>query len=669
MNSTSPVGRHRALAGGEAFARVGEAELALAALVLLAVVLRAVAALDVAGPWIEPDEAAYALIGRGFWEHGHLDILGGQTPFYSLSYPVLAGIPLELGGLHAGYAILRVLQAIVVCSTAVVVYAWARSVARPPWALVAAGLTLALPGLTYAGALTADVLYVPLGVLAAWTAVRALEHPTLRNQAFLVAAVGACLLTRPEGNALVLAVVLAALATRRVRPLAPTMLAFAAIAAVWFGLGGRSPLHSFGGSDAGTGYTALRVVDFVSYHAAELVLVTGVLPVCAAVLLVLARPVGLRLRLSLAVALSLAAVTVAEAGVFAAGHAGHLVERELLPAMPPLLVAFAVWLDRGAPRPLLRMLAVVGVVLGGLLALPIGSLATSDALADNPSLVGLVHVNSPKAYGIVALVALVACALLIWLPGRRAWALAAAVGAVLAAASVGAGREFAHQSRLVERSFAAGRPQWIQSAATAPVTFLYDGDPQWRDVWTQLFWNPRLSGVIDLPTALVPGPLPQRQLQILQNDGLLRLVGGAVPEAGWLAATGGLRFAGERIAVTKVGGPAPKTIALWQLHGAPRVTTWAQDVLANGDIDSTGLATLDVFNCGRGTFHLVAVGRDNETVTLAQNDTKIASYRLWPGGTWEQTITTPPARNNLCTFAVSTTSLVHLAEFSWVPAR
>src|SRR6476659_5598782 len=101
---------------------------------------------------------AYALLGRGIWHHADLAVLGGPSQFTSALYPALAGLPL-LGGLHAGYAALRVLQAVVVCSTGVVVYLWTRSLARPRWALAAAVLVLALPGGVYAGTLVAETLF------------------------------------------------------------------------------------------------------------------------------------------------------------------------------------------------------------------------------------------------------------------------------------------------------------------------------------------------------------------------------------------------------------------------------------------------------------------------------------------------------------------------------
>ena len=138
---------------------------------------------------------------------------------------MLAGVPLELGGLGTGYDVLRVLQSVVLCSTAVIVFLWARSLVRPWWALAAAALTLVLPGLTYAGTLTPDVLLVPLATLAAWLAVRALEQPTRLNQALLAGAILACLLTLSEASVLALAVLAGAVVRGRVRAFVPLWIA------------------------------------------------------------------------------------------------------------------------------------------------------------------------------------------------------------------------------------------------------------------------------------------------------------------------------------------------------------------------------------------------------------------------------------------------------------
>jgi hypothetical protein len=602
-----------------------------------------------------------ALLGRGFWHHADLAVLGGPSQFASALYPVLAGIPL-LGGLHGGYAALRILQAVAMCSTGVVVYAWTRSLARPPWALAAAALALALPGGVYAGMLVAETLFLPLATLAGWLAVRALDDPTRGRQALLVVALVACVLTRGEANMLALALLIAAIVTRRVRSLAPTWIALAFTAGLWIGLGGGSPLRSLGSYAVATDYTARGVADFVLEHAGELLLVSGVVPLCTVVLLAFARPATRAVTATVAFTLALAAIASVEVGVFAAGHAGRLLERELLFAVPPLFVGFGVWLDRGGPRPRLRTAAVVVCAVAALLAIPFGRLVSGAIVPDNPSLVPLSHLESPKIYGAVALLALVAGALLLALPARWIWALPTLLTGLFIAVSVSASEEFVDRAQAVRDAYAASPRDWLDRTARSPAALLYDGNSAWQTVWTQLLWNDRIARVIDLPTAHVPGPLPQRQLEILGNDGELHFIGGAVPDSPLLAAPNGFQFTGRRLVTAKALG-----LSLWQLDDPPRVRTWAQGLKPNGDIAEGGVATLDVFDCTRGTFHVVAIGRDNETLQLSQDGNPIAQTQLWLQGVWEHTVRTPHAAGARCTFSLSTTSLVHLSVFSWTP--
>src|SRR3954467_15403943 len=152
---------------------------ALAALVAVSTALRAWAALQVPVPWIAPDEMVYALLGRGLWHHGSLDILGGPTPYYSLLTPVLAGLP---------YDPLRVVQALVMSLAAVPTFLWARALVPARSALLAATLAVAVPGLAYSGLVMTEVLFYPLLVLAAWAAAEALVRRTWQAQLLAVAA-------------------------------------------------------------------------------------------------------------------------------------------------------------------------------------------------------------------------------------------------------------------------------------------------------------------------------------------------------------------------------------------------------------------------------------------------------------------------------------------------
>jgi hypothetical protein len=232
---------------------------------------------------------------------------------------------------------------------------------------------------------------------------------------------------------------------------------------------------------------------------------------------------------------------------------------------------------------------------------------------------------------------------------------------VLVAASVSAVEEFGDRAAAARSAYVAPTANWIDRAATGPVTYLYDGASPWQTVWSQLFWNPRVTRVVDLPATSAPGPLPQSQLQILADDGALRLVGGAAPDAPLDVAPTGFGFVGSRIA-----RDARLGLALWQVDRPVRLRTWAQGLKPNGDLAQGGVATLDVFDCRRGTFHIVAVGRDNETLRLSQGGAQVAETDLWPGGIWEQSIPTD-GTGGRCTFALNTTSLVHLQTFTWTP--
>jgi len=616
----------------------------LGGLLAVAVVLRSIGALSISGPWLAPDEMAYALAGRSFWHHAELAPLGGPAQYESALYPVLAWLP--------GYDALRVLQVIALCATAVVVFAWARS-------LVAAALVLALPGLAYAGTITAETLLVPLATLAGWLAVRTIEHPAFRRQALLVGVLIACVLTRGEANMLALAALAAAAGARRVRALWPTWAACLAICAVWLGLGGGSPLRSLGGYGGGAGYTAHGVSVFILEHAGLLLLVCGVVPVCAAVLLLRDRSV----RPTAVYALALGVIAAIEIGLFAAAHAGRLLERELLFTLPPFFACFGLWLRRGAPRPRRTTIALAAAAVAALLAVPFGRLVTHEAAPDNPSLVPLTHLTSPQVYGVVALVAVGAAVLFVFLSVRWLWVLPALLFGVLVAASVSAAEEFVDRSQAARDAYLGPKPSWVDAAAPGPVTYLYDGIDDPRLVWTQLYRNSRIAHVAVLPSAHLFGPLPQSQLRLVDGDGALRLLDGSALRAPFIVAPQRFGFRGTVLARERKLG-----LRLWDVDGQPRLRTWVQGAQRNGDVPQGGVATLDVFDCGRGTFHVVAVGRDNETVRLSENGTQVAETQLWPQGVWEHTIDTPARPSgSRCAFSLSTTSLLHLAAFGWTP--
>ena len=74
--------------------------------------------------------------------------------------PALVGFPLSVFGLATGLDVLQGLQALVMSLAAVPVYLWGRSLVSRGWALAAAALAVAVPGLTYAGLMMSEVLFI-----------------------------------------------------------------------------------------------------------------------------------------------------------------------------------------------------------------------------------------------------------------------------------------------------------------------------------------------------------------------------------------------------------------------------------------------------------------------------------------------------------------------------
>ena len=146
-------------------------------------------------PWIAPDEMIYGLLGQSLYRTGTWRSSAARrriTARSSRSWPVVRS---ALGDLAAGYSVLKVVQALVISLAAVPVYFWARSLVPRRWALVAAALTLALPGLAYSGLVMSEVEFYPVLVLAAWAMAATLASPTRRHG--LLRSVRSCSRSRP----------------------------------------------------------------------------------------------------------------------------------------------------------------------------------------------------------------------------------------------------------------------------------------------------------------------------------------------------------------------------------------------------------------------------------------------------------------------------------------
>src|SRR3989440_513199 len=430
--------------------RPGWPWLALATLVAVSAYLRWLAARNVPSPWFTPDEQTYGLIGEGLWRHGRFEILGVAPKFYSFVYPALAGLPLSMHDAERGYEALKVVQAVVMSLAAVPVYLWGRSLMARGWALTAAALALTIPGLAFAGFVMTEVAFYPILCLAAWALARALARPTPASQALALGAIVLAATTRLQAIVLLPAVLLAIglqllferSGPRAARRYLPLLAGLCVLAVVWVVVLRGQALGAYGITGR-VSYGLGDAVRFVLYHLADLLILSAFIPVIAVAIVAVpsfaGREASRDVQALVAVTVALCAGFVAQVGLFASRLLGRLAERNLIGLAPPLFLGFAVWLDRRCPRPRI-VTAAAGAVAIGLLAYLPPSFVSAAAEPDAFSIIPLyrLRVDNPGADVrlVLVLVGAGAVALLALWPRDACWLLAAAVGGMLAVASI-----------------------------------------------------------------------------------------------------------------------------------------------------------------------------------------------------------------------------------------
>lgn len=655
----------------------------LAVLIVLSTGFRAWAARDIPVPWIAPDEMVYGLLAWSLYHDGQLTILGGPTPFYSLLVPAFTGIPLSIGGFAFGYGLLKVVQAMTMSLAAVPVYFWGCSLVSRRWALVAAALTVAVPGLAYSGLVMTEVLFYPLFVLAAWAMAHALVRPTPRAQSLVVVASVAAAATRLQAIVLLPAfagaVMLHAVLTRSartIRLLWPTFAALTAVALIWLGwrlsTGGSLVAGYAGVTEASYGIGG--ATKFVVYHTASLLILTGVFPVCAvAVLLVeglLRGEPAEQARAYLAIAASLVFFFVVEVGVFASQHVGRLAERNLLALAPVLFLGFVLWVDRGGSRRFAVTAAVAFVAAAALMALPVkrmvGDAAAPDAFTLIP-LIKLLHATSLRtmelAFYIGAGVAVLLFALVRrrWLPLLPVLLLAAFVGA-----SVSASGYVSAKAKAQQVEFLGPDRRWVDRAAAGPTAYLYDGERDWNSVWQTIFWNHRIDRVYNLLGATVVGPLPQRPVEIAPDG---RLTGGDDDAPAFAVTSGTFTVAGTPIAQSGQADLFQNGLQLWKVAPPLRLVSRAVGLKPNGDIPPYGEGTVVGYGCREGgTFTVTLLVKQPQTIVLARNGHPWRKLRFRVPQTWRGHLPAAPSPlYGVCTLDVRPDGLLGTTVFTFEP--
>ena len=223
-------------------------------------------------------------------------------------------------------------------------------------------------------------------------------------------------------------------------------------------------------------------------------------------------------------------------GTWASWYADGIRERYEIYAVPLVLITFAVFLERNVTRRVWVLVAAVAACLLPI-ALPFSTLFRFGVLSKAPSLDSLLWLSGRSidlVRPLFAVFAVVAVAVLLFVPRRRLWAAAcvAFVGAVFlldTAAGLRLERDLTVQIRRTSKA-----SSWVdqQVGTTGNVGFVWTGpatDPNW--IWQTEFWNRSIRKVYYL-NEREPGILPAEQIVALPRSGDLRADGQPLPVKG-----------------------------------------------------------------------------------------------------------------------------------------
>jgi hypothetical protein len=664
--------------------------LVLGALIVASTLARFALSRGVAAPWIAPDEQLYGLLGRSLVAGDGLTVLGESVPYYSFLHPLLVGLAFIGNDLSAGVTTVQALQAFLMSATAVPIYLWARPIAGARWAIVAAALTVLIPGLVYSGLLMSEALYYLVATVAVWALATCLRNPTLARQGLLLGAVALALLTRLQAVGFA-AVILAAVAllagaersTAPFRRMLPTLGVLGAVAIAWAGyrvvrggvgelLGAYAPL-----AEAGS-YSVTDVLQSIAWQTGAVALMTVGIPLVALGVLtwdvLSGREADAHVRALVAAAGSYIAVTVVEVGAFASRFVEHVTERQLLSVVPPVFVAFAVWLGRGSPRPQPVTSIVALLVAASALLLPLERVTTLAAIADAPSLIPLQRLSHhlgnstfEAVYAAVVASVLLAAALV---PRRAAPALAGIVALALAAGSLVASREIREGSQTErERTFAGAPRNWIDAGGSDDVMLLLSGARFWPSDWELLFWNDSITRVARLRGVESPGVVPQEVVTV-RGDGRLSTLPGNDVDAHHVAGSTDVSVIGERVVTLPASFEQPG-MALWRVSPPVRLSQRVFGLQPNGDLYAGDTARITVFSCRPGRLELTLLGKQGLTTRVLVDGAVVAERAIPAGGVWRVGVPSSPSSANgtsTCVYRLQTDGLIGSTRVEWVPS-
>jgi hypothetical protein len=587
--------------------------LALSGLMLMAATVRIWLATKIVTPWILIDELIYSDLARSVADDGTFHVRGEPIPWSNFGYAALiAPAWLVTETQSTAYTLAKTINVGLGVLTLVPVYLWARRLTTPRYALLAAGLTALMPSLLYAGTLMSENGFLPAFLLATLAMALSLERPTLGRQVLTFAAIGLACFVRVQGlvlfavlpTAVLLASVLEARAAperSRLRAMRqylmrfwPTAAALVLLAFAYVALKvaqGRPLSTGLGGYQvvAEAHYTLVDVSRWFFRSVADLSLATAMFPVAALII-----QVGLSLlrgtptkaeRAFLATAVAAIAAIVMQASLFASSFAFRIEERNMFCVFPLLFIAFALWLQRGAPRrpwPLAALAAAVPAA-AVVFALPLQELLGIGIVSDTFGLIPLLRLSQLLSGGVGAvevlltLSAVASAVVFLFLPARLTalLPLSMAVFFVLSTYAVhGVIRDYAAN---LKAATSVGNRSWIDRAVgpDQPVDYIYGAgsDPgiEASTLWQAEFWNRSLDDVYNIGIA-PPFALTEISAPLDRSNGRLRT---PVPPDRFVVAMERLGVAGSVVARNG-------QLVLFRIDPPARVRMTLEGVYADG---------------------------------------------------------------------------------------
>jgi len=565
----------------------------LVGLVLASFTVRAWLARDMVGAFIMVDELIYSELARSLAESGELLVRDTPSPGYGVVYPaLLSPVYLFFDGLTDAYAAVKTLNALAMSLAAVPAYFLARRVLGSWLSLLAAVLAVSLPSLVYTGTVMTENVFYPVFLAVSLVFVLTLEQPTLARQLLLLGGIGLAFATRAQAIALVPAVLTAPLllALFRREGLRVTLRPFRWLYATALGGGlvvavvqlarGRSLSDLFGAySIVGESeYEPLEVARYFLYHAAELDLYLGVVPVAATIVLAAGvRALDAPLQALLAVTLSATFWLVLAVSAFASVFAQRIQERNVFVVAPLFLVLLLAWVERGAPRPRVVTAAAAVVAAGLVLAIPFERFIETSALSDTLMLLPWWNVQDHVTLEWVAelalLLAVALAAAFVLVPRRYALVLPLVVLAYYAAVfhPIWAGKHGIRQASAgaVFQGIRGVSRDWIDAALPedARAAVLWTGRADRFTVNQNEFFN-RSVGDVYYTRQPTPGGVGETEVFVDPQNGAVRLTSGETLQTDYLLTDGSITPDGDVVARDDLLGTT-----LWRIGGDVVSTT------------------------------------------------------------------------------------------------